>query len=91
MAKGELSSGRAAELLGQQRGDFIRYAAAKGIPYFQMTGEEVRREVDKDKLRTVDERGLLRLSHTRRRIAGRNSTGCDKLVTGRSGRGICSQ
>jgi predicted HTH domain antitoxin len=29
--QGELSSGRAAELLGQQRGDFIRYAAAKGI------------------------------------------------------------
>ncbi len=49
-AQGELSSGRAAELLGQQRGDFIRYAAAKGIPYFQMTGEEVRREVDRDNL-----------------------------------------
>ena len=48
--QGELSSGRAAELLGQQRGDFIRYAAAKGIPYFQMTGEEVRREVDRDRL-----------------------------------------
>ena len=49
-SQGELSSGRSAELLGQQRGDFIRYAAAKGIPYFQMTGEEVRREVDRDKL-----------------------------------------
>ena len=48
--QGELSSGRAAELLGQQREDFIRYASAKGIPYFQMTGEEVRREVDRDKL-----------------------------------------
>jgi predicted HTH domain antitoxin len=48
--QGELSIGRAAELLGQQRGDFIRYAAARGIPYFQMTGEEVRREVDRDKL-----------------------------------------
>lgn len=48
--QGELSSGRAAQLLGKDRGDFIRYASAKGIPYFQMTGEEVRREIDRDKL-----------------------------------------
>ena len=47
--QGELPGGRAAELLGQQREDFIRYAAAKGIPNFQMTGEEVRREVERDK------------------------------------------
>lgn len=48
--QGELSSGRAAQLLGKDREDFIRYASAKGIPYFQMTGEEVRREIDRDKL-----------------------------------------
>ena len=48
--QGELSSGRAAQLLGKDREHFIRYASARGIPYFQMTGEEVQREIDRDKL-----------------------------------------
>lgn len=44
--QGEVSSGRAAELLGMQRGEFIRYASARGIPYLQIDGEELRREVE---------------------------------------------
>ena len=44
--QGEVSSGKAAELLGMQRGEFIRYASARGIPYLQLSGEELRREVE---------------------------------------------
>ena len=33
--QGELSSGKAAHLLGLEREDFIRHASARGIPYFQ--------------------------------------------------------
>ena len=44
--QGEVSSGKAAELLGMQRGEFIRYASARGIPYLQIDGEELRREVE---------------------------------------------
>ena len=44
--QGEVSSGRAAELLGMQRGDFIHYASARGIPYLQLSGEELRREAE---------------------------------------------
>jgi predicted HTH domain antitoxin len=45
-AQGELSSGRAAQLLGMGREEFIRYASQRGIPYFQLSPEELRREVD---------------------------------------------
>jgi predicted HTH domain antitoxin len=44
--QGEASSGKAAELLGMERGEFIRYASARGIPYLQLSGEELRREVE---------------------------------------------
>lgn len=47
--QGELSSGRAAQLLGMAREDFIRHASAQGIPYFQLHGEELRRELDASK------------------------------------------
>lgn len=47
--QGELSSGKAAELLGLEREDFIRQASAQGIPYFQLRGEELRRELDASK------------------------------------------
>jgi predicted HTH domain antitoxin len=39
-----ISSGRAAELLGMQRLDFIRYADELGIPFFRMSKEEWERE-----------------------------------------------
>ena len=45
-AQGELSSGRAAQLLGLAREEFIRYASQRGIPHFQLSPEELRREVD---------------------------------------------
>lgn len=42
----EVSSGRAAQLLGMEREDFIRYASKQGIPYFQLEGDELQRELD---------------------------------------------
>lgn len=47
--QGELSSGKAAQLLGVEREDFIRHASARGIPYFQLRGEDLRRELDASK------------------------------------------
>lgn len=44
--QGELSSGRSAELLGMQRREFIRYASARGIPYLQLDGKELDREIE---------------------------------------------
>ena len=45
----ELSSGRAAELLGLDRFAFIRWSGALGIPYLDMTSEEWQQE-----LRVID-------------------------------------
>ena len=44
--EGRLSGGRAAEMLHLSREDFIRCASERGIPYFQLDGDELRREVD---------------------------------------------
>ena len=44
--QGEVSSGRAAQLLGKEREEFIRYASQQGIPYFQMDSDELQRELD---------------------------------------------
>ena len=44
--EGELSSGKGAQLLGLSRGDFIRYASARGIPYLQLSADELRREIE---------------------------------------------
>jgi predicted HTH domain antitoxin len=44
--QGEVSSGRAAQLLGKEREEFIRYASEKGIPYFQLDSDALRRELD---------------------------------------------
>ena len=38
--RGILSSGKAAEILGMQRFDFVRHASELGIPYFRMTKEQ---------------------------------------------------
>lgn len=40
----EVSSGRAAELLGMRLVDFIQYTSRLGIPFFDMTDEEWERE-----------------------------------------------
>jgi len=47
--QGEVSSGRAAQLLGMRRDEFIKYASERGIPYLQLTAEELRREVEDTK------------------------------------------
>ena len=44
--QGEVSSGRAAQLLGKEREEFIRYASQQGIPYFQLDSDELQRELD---------------------------------------------
>jgi len=44
--EGQLSGGRAAEILHLSREGFIRFASERGIPYFQLDGDELRREVD---------------------------------------------
>ncbi len=38
--RGTISSGKAAELLGMSRWEFIRHASHLGIPYFAMTADE---------------------------------------------------
>ena len=47
--QGDVSSGRAAQLLRMDREEFIRYASKQGIPYFQLEGEELQRELDASK------------------------------------------
>lgn len=47
--QGELSSGKAAELLGLEREEFIRRASAQGIPYIQLWGDELHREINASK------------------------------------------
>jgi predicted HTH domain antitoxin len=47
--EGLISSGRGAELMGVLRADFIKRAGQQGIPYFQMTREELRREIHQAK------------------------------------------
>jgi predicted HTH domain antitoxin len=44
--QGEVSSGRAAQLLGMEREAFIRHASEQGIPYFQLQGDDLQRELD---------------------------------------------
>lgn len=38
--RGSISSGKAAELLGMPRGEFVRYASRLGIAMFDMTEDE---------------------------------------------------
>lgn len=47
--QGGLSSGRAAQLLHMERGEFIRYASTQGIPYFQLSGDDLRHEIEASK------------------------------------------
>jgi predicted HTH domain antitoxin len=49
--QGEVSSGRAAQLLGMEREKFIRHASEQGIPHFQLEGEELQRELEAIKKR----------------------------------------
>jgi predicted HTH domain antitoxin len=42
-----VSSGKAAELLGISKVDFIQRAAALGIPYFRMSADEVKADADR--------------------------------------------
>lgn len=41
----EVSSGKAAELLGMERFEFIRYASRLGVPFLDMDEEEVQNEI----------------------------------------------
>lgn len=41
----EISSGKAAELLGMERFEFVRYASRLGIPFFDLSKEELQRDL----------------------------------------------
>ena len=43
--RGIISSGKAAELLDMERFAFIQYSSSLGIPFFNMTPEELRSDV----------------------------------------------
>lgn len=43
--RGEISSGKAAELLGMSRIDFIQYSGRWGIPFFRYSPEELEEEL----------------------------------------------
>jgi predicted HTH domain antitoxin len=42
--RGAISSGKAAQLLGMSRVEFIQYASRLGIPYYAMTEDEWKNE-----------------------------------------------
>ena len=42
----EISSGKAAELLGMERFEFVRFASRLGIPFFDMSKEELQRDLE---------------------------------------------
>ena len=44
--RGQLSSGKAAELLNMGRFEFIRYASRLGLPFFDLTESEWKAEVE---------------------------------------------
>jgi predicted HTH domain antitoxin len=43
--RGEISSGKAAELLGMSRLEFIQYSGHLGIPFFRYSPEELEAEL----------------------------------------------
>jgi len=43
--RGAISSGKAAELLGMDRFEFIRYSGRLGIPFFRMSPEDLQEEL----------------------------------------------
>ena len=42
----DISSGKAAELLGMKRFEFIKYASRLGIPFFDMSKEELEKDLE---------------------------------------------
>ena len=42
----EISSGKAAELLDMEHFEFVRYASRLGIPFFDMSKEELERDIE---------------------------------------------
>jgi predicted HTH domain antitoxin len=45
--RGTISGGKAAELLGMERIDFIKHASRLGIPFFDMTEDEWAAEMNR--------------------------------------------
>jgi len=42
----DISSGKAAEFLGMERFEFVRYASRLGIPFFDMSKEELEKDLE---------------------------------------------
>lgn len=47
--RNEISSGKAAKLLGMERFEFVRYSSRLGIPFFDISKEELRRDLESAK------------------------------------------
>jgi len=42
----DISSGKAAEFLGMERFEFVKYASRLGIPFFDMSKEELEKDLE---------------------------------------------
>jgi predicted HTH domain antitoxin len=47
--RGRIAAGKAAELLGMGRSDFLRVASRVGVPYFEMTTQEWNEEISESR------------------------------------------
>jgi predicted HTH domain antitoxin len=47
--QGRIAAGKAAELLGIGRSDFLQFASQVGVPYFEMTTQEWNDEVSESR------------------------------------------
>jgi predicted HTH domain antitoxin len=44
--EGEISSGKAAEILNMERFEFVRHASRLGIPFLDLTDEELKKDIN---------------------------------------------
>jgi len=44
--RNEISSGKAAKLLDMERFEFVKYSSRLGIPFFDISKEELRRDIE---------------------------------------------
>ena len=54
--EGEISSGKAAELLNMERFEFIQYSSKLGIPFLEMSEDELDRDIKNARLPRLPKR-----------------------------------
>lgn len=52
--EGEISSGKAAEILNMERFEFVRHASRLGIPFLDLTDEELKKDIESSKVVSGD-------------------------------------